>query len=90
MVIKTILSKEGVKKILNSHNLDEIKTIALLKINHRFNNPKELVFGCSFIYTMALHNIEEYLNDEDCMFFRFEYKEDPKVEEKKGVEIIEL
>lgn len=95
MIIKTVLSKEGVKKILNSHDLENIKTIAVIKINHHFNDPKSLVFGCSFIYTMALIDIEELLNDEDTMFLRFEVVDEKKPTENHAVktgevEIIEL
>ena len=73
-MIKTILSKEGVKKILASHNLEEIKKVYFAKIA-KTENPIEdeefEVYGAS-IYSINLHWLEDLLNSDNVLFIKID------------------
>ena len=73
-MVKTILSKEGVKKILASHNPDEIRKVYFAKIQ-KTEEPLEdeefEIYGAA-VYSINLKWLEDLLNSDNVLFIKID------------------
>lgn len=70
-MIKIVMSKEGVKKILNSHDVKEIRKIYALYIFKGYDGGS---FDGSFqnLTDLTLGEIERLLNEDRVMFIKID------------------
>lgn len=70
-MIKIVMSKEGVKKILNSHDVKEVRKIYALCIFQSYDvNRFEGEFRS--LVTLTLGEIERLLNEDRVMFIKID------------------